>query len=61
MVKFWVLWTYVANYSKLIEIEAASPAQAINNTTGFFSDDFRKKATVYCFDRAPMMTQSPSE
>lgn len=54
---YWVLWTYVANYSeRLLEVGGcASPEDAAKRATVFFSDDFHKKATVYVFDQKPML------
>jgi hypothetical protein len=60
MKKFWVLWTYSANYSELKEVDAFDPDHALNLTTGFFSKDFHKKATVYVFDRPPVFTKAPA-
>jgi hypothetical protein len=51
--KYWVLWTYVANYSSLVEVDAESGEDAADKVTGFFSKDFQQKASVYVFDREP--------
>lgn len=56
--KYWVLWTYVANYSKLIEVEAESGQDAADKATGLFSKDFQKKGNVYVFDREPAFVKS---
>ena len=53
MKKFWVLWTYSANYSSLMEIEASSAKEASERATGFFSTDFHKRGNIYVFDKAP--------
>ena len=57
MKKFWVLWTYVANYSNLIEVDAESAEDAAKRVTGFFSKDFSQKGSVYVFDKAPAFQQ----
>lgn len=57
MKKYWVLWTYIANYSSLIEVDAESGEDAADKVTGLFSKDFRKKASVYVFDRPPTFMQ----
>lgn len=55
--KYWALWTYVANYSNLIEVDAESAEDAADKVTGLFSKDFQQKASVYVFDRAPAYQQ----
>lgn len=59
MKKYWVLWTYSANYSNLIEVSAESGDDAADKATGLFSKDFQQKGTVYVFDRAPCFVQKP--
>lgn len=59
--KYWVLWTYIANFSKLVEIEASSPTEAAEFVTGHFSKDFEAKATVYVFDHSPVYQRSPAD
>lgn len=54
---YWVMWTYIANYSKPIRVEAKDADEAIKLTCGYFSDDFHKKASIYVFDREPVMTK----
>lgn len=60
MKKFWVLWTYIANYSSLLEVEAESPEDAIKRTTHMFSNDFHMKANVYVFDHPAILIQEKS-
>ena len=60
MKKFWVLWTYSANYSRVFELSASSPEEAAKAATCIYSDDFHKKATVYVFDRPPVFTKAPA-
>ncbi len=55
MQSFWVMWTYVANYSTLTEMKANSAQEAHDAITGYFGADFKKNATVYVFDRPPVM------
>lgn len=56
MKTYWVMWTYIANYSERpIKVTAESPEHAIKLTTGYYSDDFKKKASVYVFDREPVL------
>lgn len=57
MKTYYILWTYSANYSCLKEVKAASPREALDATTGYFSSDFQSKGTVYVFDRAPVLIQ----
>ncbi len=53
--QFYVLWTYIANYSRLIPIKAETPEIAREESCGYFSDDFKKKATVFVFDTPPTL------
>ncbi len=58
---YWILWTYIGNYSdKVIKVEAQDSEHALEAATGFYSDDFQKKATVYVFDREPVLTKIPT-
>lgn len=61
MKQFYVLWTYVANFSRLISIQAESAEQAYNMACGYFGKDFTKKATVFVFDSPPCMIQHEGE
>lgn len=58
--KYYVLWTYIANYSSVLEVEATSPSQALDVATGFFSKDFHAKASVYVFDHEPVLIRLPA-
>lgn len=53
MYKFFVLWTYIGNYSKLIEVRADTPLEAINTVTWLYGKDFQEKASIYVFDKKP--------
>lgn len=55
MYKYYVLWTYVANFSSLIEVEATSPEHARSLTTDFFGEDFKEEGTVYVFAAPPVL------
>ena len=61
MKTYYVLWTYIANYSELREIEARSPEEAHKAMTDWFGPEFHAKATVYIFDKAPVMTYTKGE
>lgn len=61
MNQFYVLWTYSANFSRLMPIQASDAAEAVKATCGYFSDDFKKKATVYVFDTPPALIQYKGE
>lgn len=51
---YYVLWTYFGNYSdKPIIVKAGSPAEAADNATQLYGEDFHKNATVYVFSGAP--------
>lgn len=54
MKQFYVLWTYIANFSRLIPIKANDAKEAYMGSCGYFGDDFKKKATVYVFDTPPV-------
>jgi hypothetical protein len=56
---YWILWTYSANYSELVEVKAKNPTHAIEVATAFYSADFKKKATVYVFDHPPVNVKVP--
>jgi len=60
MKNYWVMWTYIANYSEPIKVLAIDAKDAIDKVCGYLSADFQKKAHVYVFDRAPVMTRDPS-
>lgn len=54
---YYVLWTYIANFSKLMSVQADSPREALDKATGLFSSDFKHKGNVYVFDRPPVLVQ----
>lgn len=61
MKQFYVLWTYIANFSRVIPVKSDTPENAAKETCGYFSDDFKKKATVFVFDSPPTMVQYKGE
>jgi hypothetical protein len=61
MKKYYILWTYVANFSsKITEIFAESPEGAAIQFSKIFSDDFNRKGTVYVFDTPPVFVKNPT-
>jgi hypothetical protein len=52
---FYVLWTFSANYSRLIPVAAETAEQAAKETCGYFREEFRQKATVFVFDAPPAL------
>jgi hypothetical protein len=54
--KYYVLWTYIANFSSVIEVEAETSEAAVKIATYGFSDDFHKKARIYVWDTPPVLT-----
>jgi hypothetical protein len=61
MKKFYVLWTYMANFSSLMEIDAKDAEEARKITVGYFGPEFHKVACVYVFDTAPVMSHNCGE
>lgn len=59
MKTFYVIWTYIGNYSEVKPVQAESSEKAVEVATSFFSKDFQQKGTVYVFDRAPVFTKLP--
>jgi hypothetical protein len=55
MKQYYVLYTYMANYSRTIPVLANSPEDAFKSACGMYSDDFLAKATVYVFDAPPAL------
>ena len=57
MKTFYVLWTYIANFSRLLKVEAKDADAALQCTVGWYMESdnpaFRDKATVYVFDSPP--------
>ena len=56
MKTYWIVWTYLGNYSKPLEIMADSPEAAAKVPLSFYSDDFRAKASIYVFEAPPVYT-----
>lgn len=52
---FYVLWTYIANFSRLMPVRAETAEEAYMESCGHLSEDFRAKATVYVFDAPPAL------
>lgn len=61
MKKFYVLLTYIANYSKLMEIEARDATAAHKACTDWFGPEFHAKSTVYIFTEPPVVTYMKGE
>jgi len=61
MKPFWVLWTYIANYSRVQRVMARTAEDAHQQATCVFGADFRKKGTVYVFDHPPILCISKGE
>ena len=59
--KYYVLWTYSANFSKMIEVMASSPKEARDIVTGHFSNDFHTRGNVYIFDCQPVLITEKKE
>ncbi len=54
---YWLIWTYIANYSeKPFRVTAANPEAAAEVLYGAFSNEFRAKAKVYVFESEPVLT-----
>lgn len=54
MQKFYIIWTYVANYGKL-EVKAKDKYMAAEQVYAFYGPHFREEATVYVFDHDPAL------
>lgn len=55
MMDFYILWTYKANYNERpVRIRARSAKEAVKDFAAFYSEDFKKHATVYAFTEAPI-------
>lgn len=57
MKTFYVLWTYVANYSRLFKIDARDKEEALAASTGYYGVDFKTKGSVFVFDTPPVTIQ----
>lgn len=57
MKSYWLIWTYIGNYSeKPFHALAASAEAAASLLYEAFSDDFRAKGKVYVFEVPPVLT-----
>ncbi len=57
MQDFWVMWTYLGNYSdEPYKLKAESAQKAADVFLNGFSEDFRKKGSVFVFDKPPVLT-----
>lgn len=61
MKDYYLLWTYEANYSRCLRVTAESPEHAIHCMCGFYSDDFKKRATIFVFDHPPALVSDRGE
>ena len=52
MTEYFVIWTYIANYGKMV-VHATNQHEAAEKVRAGFSDDFRKRGTIYVFDSPP--------
>jgi hypothetical protein len=57
MKKYWVFWTYIANYGGPWEHEAESAEHAAEKVVQGFSEDFAKRGSVFVFDHPPVFTR----
>jgi hypothetical protein len=61
MKDFYVLWTYLGNHSSVMHVPALSAESVRDAVFATYSDDFGAKATVYVFDRRPVLTSLPGK
>ena len=55
MKKFWIMWTYVANFSERpVRVSAKNPAEAIDIAFSSYSNDFQAKAKFFVFETEPV-------
>ena len=54
MRKFYVIWTYLANYGVMDNVEAETAELAARRGVLGFSEDFARKGKVYVFDDEPL-------
>lgn len=59
MKKFYVLWTYIGNYSLLLEVCADDAQGALEASD--WGGQFHDKAIVYVFDTPPALIQYKGE
>lgn len=55
MKTYYVLWTFAANYSKLMEIPAESAEEAKNAVLWLWGKEFRDTCNMYVFDTPPVI------
>jgi hypothetical protein len=53
MKDYYVIWTYVANYSSMMVVSAEDEVSACEKVYAVFGQDFRKRATVYVWSTPP--------
>lgn len=54
MRKYWVFWTYCANYSVAhCQLDASSPEECIAIVKATYGEHFIAKATVYVYEMPP--------
>lgn len=56
--RYLVIWTYIANHGTMI-VDATSPAEAAEKVRRGFSDDFRKRGTMYIVESRLVSIFSP--
>ena len=55
---YFLLWTYLGNYSdKPLKVEAENPGAAIDKLCRWYSKDFAEKATIFVYETLPVETQ----
>lgn len=51
---YWIIWTYIGNYSERpVAIGAENAEAAARKLMGYYSKDFAEKATLYVYDTFP--------
>lgn len=55
MKTFYVIWTYVANYSGLITVEAESADAAKQQVLDRYGAEFADAARIFVFDAPPVI------
>jgi len=55
MKKFYVIWTYIGNYSNVMELFGNTAEDILKSLYGFYSEDFKKKANIYIFENPPIL------
>jgi hypothetical protein len=60
--KYWILWTYIGNYSdRPYVVQAETPQKAAESILEIYSDDFKAKGKVYVFDKEPVLVSAPGD